>query len=319
MEYRRLGKTSLKVSVLCLGTMQFGWTADEDTSHAILDAFVNDGGNFIDTANVYSRWSPDSYAGKSEEIIGHWLERRGNRKNIILATKVHARMWDGPDGEGLSQAHILKAVDGSLTRLKTDYIDLYQTHDTDSAITHEETLNAMNTLVKQGKVRFPGCSNYAAKDLGASLIASRKAKTVRFESLQPYYNLADNSECSPDLLALCEKEQIGIVPYSPLAMGFLTGKYKQGEPVPASKRNEPVKKKFLNPRGFEILNEVLTVATDRNVPPATVALAWLLSNPVITSPIIGANTIEQLAESLPAGTFRLTDEEVQRLSTVAGK
>ncbi len=172
MEYRRLGKTDLQVSVLCLGTMQFGWTADEDTSHAILDAFVDAGGNFIDTANVYSRWSADSYAGKSEEIIGRWMEARGNRKDIILATKVHARMWDGPDGAGLSRAHILKAVEGSLTRLKTDHIDLYQTHDTDSAIAHEETLGAMDILVKQGKIRFAGCSNYAANDLRQALSAS---------------------------------------------------------------------------------------------------------------------------------------------------
>jgi len=319
VEYRVLGKTDLKVSILCLGTMQFGWTADENTSHAILDAFVDAGGNFIDTANVYSRWSPDSYAGKSEEIIGRWLERRGNRNNIILATKVHARMWDGPDGDGLSRAHILKAVDGSLARLKTDYIDLYQTHDTDPAIAHEETLGAMDTLVTQGKVRCAGCSNYAAKDLKQALSASRNEGVIRLESLQPYYNLADNSECGPDLLELCQKEQIGIMPYSPLAMGFLTGKYKQGETLPDSIRIETVKKKFLNPRGFEILNEVLAVATDRHVPPATVALAWLLSNPAITSPIIGANTLDQLAESIPAGMFKLTDEEVQRLSTVAGQ
>jgi len=318
MEYRRLGTTDLEISVLCLGTMQFGWTANEDTSDAILDAFLDAGGNFIDTANIYSAWSSDSYAGKTEEIIGRWIEARGNRENIILATKVHARMWDGPDGEGLSRAHILKAVEGSLARLKTDYIDLYQTHDTDPGIPHAETLDAMDTLVKQGKVRHVGCSNYLAKDLREALTASRNSNAVRFECLQPYYNLADNSECSPDLLTLCGEEQIAVIPYSPLAMGFLTGKYQRGAELPPSARTASVKRRFLNDRGFGILDRVTAIATARGVPPATVALGWLLNNPVITSPIIGASALSQLSEIRPAGTFRLTPDEARTLTEVAG-
>ncbi len=319
MEYRFLGKTELRVSVLCLGTMQFGWTTDEDPSHAVLDAFVEAGGNFIDTANIYSSWSSDSHPGKSEEIIGRWIEQRGNRTKVILATKVQGRMWEGPDGAGLSRAHIMKAVEGSLARLKTDYIDLYQTHDTDPATPHDETLDAMDTLVKQGKVRHIGCSNYLTKDLGEALAVSRNTGSVRFESLQPYYNLADNSECTPNLLALCEEEQIGIIPYSPLAMGFLTGKYQRGGELPPSARASTVKKTFLNERGFRILDRVTTIATVREVTPATVALAWLLNNPAITSPIIGANTLSQLNESLPAGTFKLAAEEATSLSEVAGQ
>ena len=316
METRQLGKSSLQVSALCLGTMQFGWTTDEETSHSILDAFLDAGGTFIDTANIYSAWSSDSYAGKTEEIIGRWLEARGNRKTIILATKVRARMWDGPDGEGLSRTHILKAVEDSLTRLKTDYIDLYQTHSTDTRTPHEETLGAMDTLVTQGKVQYVGCSNYGAKDVREALTASREAGSVCFESVQPYYNLADNSECDADLLTLCAEEQIGIIPYSPLAMGFLTGKYKRGEELPPSPRTATVKKRFLNDRGFQILDRVTALAMDRGVTPATVALAWLLHNPVITSPIIGANTVSQLSESTPAGTFRLTLDEVKTLTEV---
>ena len=315
MEYRPLGRSNLRVSVLCLGTMQFGWTADERTSHAILDAFVEAGGTFIDTADIYSQWSPDSYSGKSEEIIGRWINDRKNRTSIVLATKVHGRMWDGPDGAGLSRAHIIKAVEGSLTRLQTDSIDLYQTHSTDPATPHEETLGAMDTLIEQGKVRFIGCSNYMAGDLRQALSASRAEGVARFESLQPYYNLADHSECGPDLLSLCRDEQVGVIPYSPLAMGFLTGKYRRGEPLPASSRLERVKRTFLHSKGFALLDAVLSVAKDHHVPPATVALAWLLSDPVITSPIIGANTLDQLAESLPAGTFRLDDATVNALSS----
>ncbi|MFQ5691525.1 MAG: aldo/keto reductase [Nitrospinota bacterium] len=317
MEYRRLGRTGLSVSAICLGTMQFGWTADEATSFQIMDAFVEAGGNFLDTADMYSFWSKKSYAGKTEEIIGRWLAARGNRDRVILATKVHGRMWEGPDGAGLGRAHILKAVEGSLKRLQTDHIDLYQTHRTDPDTPHEETLAAMDRLVRQGKVRHIGCSNYPATDLRACLAVSRERGVVRFESHQPYYNLVDRAGFEGELLGLCREEEIGVIPYSPLAGGFLTGKYRRGETPPETDRMTDIRMRYRNDRGFRIVEKVVEVAEARGAPPGAVALAWLLGNPAVTAPIIGANSVEQLEGSLQAADLRLSPEETEALDRVS--
>ena len=318
MEYRSLGRTGLSVSAICLGTMQFGWSADEETSRQIMDAYVEAGGNFLDTADIYSFWSRKSYAGKTEEILGRWFADRKNRDKIILATKVHGRMWRGPDGAGLGRAHILKAIEGSLERLQTDFIDLYQTHRTDPATPHEETLEAMDELVRRGRVRHIGCSNYPAADLTECLSVSRAKGLVRFESHQPYYNLADRQEFEDELLGLCEKEEIGIIPYSPLAGGFLTGKYRRGERPPKSDRMTDIQTRHLNDRGFRIVEKAQEIAGARGGSTASVALGWLLSHPAVTAPIIGANSVDQLRESLQAGDLRLSEEEINELNRVSG-
>lgn len=317
MEYRKLGRTGLKVSELCLGTMQFGWTADEPTSWAVMDAFVEAGGNFIDTADIYSRWAPGNPGGVAEEIIGRWMKERGNRRQIVLATKVRGVMWPGPNGEGLSRAHIMAAVEDSLRRLQTDYIDLYQTHWFDADTPIEETLRALDDLVRQGKVRYIGASNYPAWRLMKALWTSDKLGLARYDSLQPHYNLAYRAEFERELKPLCEEEGIGVIPYSPLAGGFLTGKYRRGEPPPESVRASGIQRRYFNDRGFAVLEAAERVAQARGKTVAQVALAWLLTQPVITAPIIGANSVEQLQESLGAAGLRLSGEEMEALSAAS--
>lgn len=313
MNYRKLGRTGLKVSELCLGTMQFGWTADEAISFAVMDAFVEAGGNFIDTADVYSRWAPGNPGGVSEEIIGRWMQARGNRGQIVVATKGRGRMWDGPNGEGLSRAHLLRACEDSLRRLGTDYIDLYQTHffDADTAI--DETMRALDDLVRAGKVRYVGASNYPAWRLTKALWASDKLGLARYDSLQPHYNLAHRAEFERELKPLCEEEGIGVIPYSPLAGGFLTGKYRR-DATPGSARAEGIQKRYANERGFAIVDKLSEIAAARDLTPAQTALAWLLTQPVISAPIIGANTPAQLADSLGAAGIKLTPEEMAALN-----
>ncbi len=241
MDYRNLGRTGLKVSELCLGTMQWGWTADEETSFEVMDAFVEAGGNFIDTADVYSRWVEGNPGGVSETIIGRWMKARGNRRQIVLATKVRGRMWDGPNGEGLSRGHIMAAVEDSLRRLDTDTIDLYQTHLYDADTPIDETMRALDDLVHQGKVRYVGCSNYPAWRLAKALWASDKQGLARYDSIQPHYSLVHRAEFERGLKALCEEENIGVIPYSPLAGGFLTGKYRRDQPWPDSARADGIR------------------------------------------------------------------------------
>jgi aryl-alcohol dehydrogenase-like predicted oxidoreductase len=313
MNYRKLGRTGLKVSELCLGTMQFGWTADEATSFAVLDAFVEAGGNFIDTADIYSRWAEGNPGGVSEQIIGRWLKARGNWGAIVLATKARGRMWDGPNGEGLSRAHLIRACEDSLRRLDTDTIDLYQTHWFDAETPIDETLSALDDLVRSGKVRYIGCSNYPAWRLTKALWTSDKLGLARYDSLQPHYNLAHRAEFERELKPLCEEEGVGVIPYSPLAGGFLTGKYRRDN-VPASARAEGIEKRYLNDRGFAILDKLEEVVKARNLTIAQTALAWLLTQPVITAPIIGANSVAQLSESLAAAGARLSAEEMDVLN-----
>ncbi|MCS6845888.1 MAG: aldo/keto reductase [Caldilineales bacterium] len=317
MEYRKLGRTGLKVSELCLGTMQFGWTADEATSWAIMDAFVEAGGNFIDTADIYSRWAPGNPGGVSEEIIGRWMKARGNRRQIVLATKVRGVMWPGPNGEGLSRAHIMAAVEDSLRRLQTDTIDLYQTHWFDADTPIDETLTALDDLVRQGKVRYIGASNYPAWRLMKALWTSDKLGLARYDSLQPHYNLAYRAEFERELKPLCQEEGLGVIPYSPLAGGFLTGKYRRGEPAPESVRAGGIQRRYFNERSFAVLEAAEQVAQSRGKTVAQIALAWLLTQPVITAPIIGANSVEQLQDSLGAAGLRLTEEEMEALNAAS--
>lgn len=317
MEYRRLGRTGLKVSELCLGTMQWGWTADETTAFAVMDAFVEAGGNFIDTADVYSRWAPGNPGGVSEEIIGRWMQERGNRRQIVLATKVRGRMWDGANGEGLSRQHIMAAVEDSLRRLQTDTIDLYQTHWFDADTPIDETMRALDDLVRQGKVRYLGASNIPAWRLTKALWTSDILGVARYDSLQPHYSLAHRAEFERELKELCAAEGIGVIPYSPLEGGFLTGKYRRGEPVPQSARASGIERRFLNDRGFTILEALEKLGQARGKSIAQMALAWQLTQPVVTSPIIGANSIEQLNDSLGAVGLRLSEEEMKALDAAS--
>jgi aryl-alcohol dehydrogenase-like predicted oxidoreductase len=316
MNYRRLGRTGLKVSGLCLGTMQWGWTATEAQAFAVMDAFVEAGGNFLDTADVYSRWVPGNPGGVSEQIIGRWMKARGSREHIVLATKARGRMWEGPNGEGLSRAHLIRACDDSLRRLDTDYIDLYQTHWTDEETPIDETLRALDDLVRAGKVRYAGCSNYPAWRLVEALWTSDRAGITRYDSLQPHYNLAHRAEFERELKPVCEAYGIGVIPYSPLAGGFLTGKYRRNA-TPQSARASGITERYLNERGFAILDQVDVVARKRGATPAQVSLAWLLAQPVITAPIIGANSVEQLQDSLKATEVALTAEDVEMLSAAS--
>ena len=295
-----------------MGTMQFGWTADERASFAVLDAFVEAGGNFLDSADVYSKWAPGNPGGVSEEILGRWLKQRGNRSKMIVATKVRARMWEGPDGEGLSRAHILRSAEESLRRLQIETIDLYQCHSPDEDTPIEETLAAFGELIDAGKVRYVGVSNYPSGKLEEALRAANGQRLPRFVSLQPHYNLMHRSEFEGALAALCHGERLAVIPYSPLARGFLSGKYRRGQPLPDSPRARQAKG-HMTEQGFRVVDALDAVAKGDGVSPAAVAIAWLLHQPAVTAPIISANTPEQLAELLPAAQLVLSKEALASL------
>ncbi len=317
MEYRTLGRSGLRVSELCLGTMQFGWTTDEASAFAVLDAFHAAGGTFIDTADIYSNWAANNAGGVAEEIIGRWLKQRGVRREMVIATKVRGRMWPGPNGEGLSRAHVTQAAEDSLRRLGVETIDLYQSHWYDERTPIEETLRAYDDLVRQGKVRYIGASNYPAWRLCRSLWAADVNRLVRYDALQPHYSLVHRAEFERELRDLCLDQGIGVMPYSPLAGGFLTGKYRRDQPLPDSQRSRGVQR-YLNERGWAAIDALDQVATARGVSLIEVALAWQLSQPVITAPIIGANTVEQLQPSLAAAGLRLTTDEMETLNKATG-
>jgi aryl-alcohol dehydrogenase-like predicted oxidoreductase len=313
MEYKNLGKTGLKVSRLCLGTMQFGWSADEPTSYSILSAAFDAGLNFIDTADVYSRWVEGNPGGVAEQIIGRWMKQSGvARERLVIATKVRGRMGDGPNGEGLSRVHIMQAVEKSLQRLQTDYIDLYQTHWPDESTPIDETLRALDDLVKTGKVRYIGCSNYSAWQLVQSLWASDRNGLARFDCLQPHYNLIERDEFERELRAVCAAYGIGVIPYSPLAGGFLTGKYRKDMPLPESVRAKGLRHAF-NDRNYSLIELMDAIGKVHQSTVSQVALAWMLADPVITSPIIGPNTLNQLTDNLGALDLHLTSEEKESL------
>lgn len=317
MEYRKLGRTGLKVSELCLGTMQFGWTADEALSYQILNTAYAAGINFIDTADIYSRWVTGNPGGVAETIIGSWLKRSSiPRERVVIATKVRGRMGDGPNDEGLSRVHIYNAVEGSLRRLNTDYIDLYQTHWHDESTPIEETLSALTDLVRQGKVRYIGCSNYPAWRLTEAVWISQQQGFARFESLQPHYNLVHRKEFEQELRDVCRAYGIGVIPYSPLAAGFLTGKYRPEQETDSARLGGV--RRYFNERNFALLDRLTTMGEAKGgYTTSQVALAWMLSDPVITSPIIGPRAIEQLDDNLGAVGLRLTAEEKAELDSAS--
>ncbi|NWF68015.1 MAG: aldo/keto reductase [Chloroflexi bacterium] len=320
MQYVKLGRTGLKVSRLCLGTMTFGWSADTPTSFAIMDAALDNGINFLDTADIYSRWIDGNKGGESETIIGQWLKNKP-RHQIVLASKVRGRMWDGANGEGLSRMHILHAVEDSLRRLQTDYIDLYQVHWPDDDTPLDETLAALDSLVQSGKVRYIGASNYPAWLLLKTLWVSDVRRLARFECLQPHYSLLHREEFERELEAACRDQQIAVIPYSPLAAGFLTGKYTRDNQNADTTRAESglIRRLLSSEAAFKALDDVLHIARAHHVPPAHVALAWLWSRPVITAPIIGARSVTQLQELVGAVDLQLNDDEINRLNSASEK
>ncbi len=311
MQKRKLGRSTLEIAPLMFGGNVFGWTVDEKGSFALLDAFLDAGFNCIDTADVYSRWKPGHKGGESETIIGNWFKARGKRDKIVLATKCGLEM--APDKKGLSKAYIVRAVEDSLKRLQTDYIDLYQSHRDDPETPLEETMAAHAELVKAGKVRVVGASNYSADRLKASLAASAKLGVPRYETLQPNYNLADRTEFEGALQDLCVAEGISVVPYYSLASGFLTGKYRSEADLGQRARAGGVKK-HLTARGFAILGALDAVAAKHGATPAQVALAWLLAQPAIAAPIASATTTAQLAEILKCTELKLGADELAALS-----
>ncbi len=313
MKYRNLGKTGLKVSPLCMGTMQFGWSVDETESQRILSGTLASGINFIDTADIYSRWVDGNPGGVAEEYLGRWMKQAEiPRDRLVIATKVRGKMGDGPNDEGLSRVHIMQAVEASLRRLDTDYIDLYQTHWPDNDTPIEETLRALDDLVRQGKVRYVGASNYKAWELMQALWASDANRLARYDTLQPHYNLIHRDEFERESRTVCEAYGIGVIPYSPLAGGFLTGKYRRDTPLPDSRRAEG-RQKYLTEQNFIVLDKLDEIARAHDATVTQVALAWLLADPVITSPIIGATSLEQLEENLGALDIELSTEEKQLL------
>lgn len=313
MEYKKLGRTGLKVSPLCMGTMQFGWSVSEADTHRILSATLDAGINFIDTADIYSKWVDGNPGGVSETFIGNWIKKNKiPRDQIVLATKVRGEMGKGPNDQGLSRAHIVNAVEASLRRLQTDYLDLYQAHWTDDDTPIEETLRAFDDLVRQGKVRYVGVSNYAAWELMQALWISDKHHLARYDSLQPHYNLIYRDEFERELRAVCLAYEIAVLPYSPLAGGFLTGKYRKNAPLPESKRAEG-RKRAMTDKNFALIEEMEVIALRHQATISQIALAWMLADPVITSPIIGATSIEQLNENLGAVKVKLAKDEITLL------
>lgn len=317
MEYRRLGRTNLNVSTICLGTMQFGWTADESLSYEIMNAAVDLGCNFLDTADIYSSWITGNQGGESETIIGNWLASRAvNRDKLVIATKVRGKMGDGPENEGLSHSHILKAVEASLTRLQTDYIDLYQMHWPDDDVLIDETLQALDDLVRQGKVRYVGCSNYSAKQLVGALQASEINEIVRFDSIQPHFNYVHRAEFERELMPLCSERQIGVIPYSPLGGGFLTGKYRQDSALPDSARSSGIQRRYMNQEGWRALDKLEAIGQSYEATISQMAIAWILANKTVTSAIIGANSLNQLHDTALGAAVRLTAEDKASLDNI---
>lgn len=309
MEQRMLGASGLKVSPIMLGGNVFGWTADAPTSHAVLDAFVAGGGNFIDTADVYSAWAPGHKGGESESILGDWMQARGNRRALIVATKVG--MLDGEGGSGLKPARIAAAVDASLKRLRTDVIDVYFAHKDDPATPLEETLAAFDALVKAGKVRAIGASNYSAERLTEALAISERNGWARFTVMEPHYHLLKRDEYEGALQQLALAENIGVVPYYGLASGYLTGKYRRPEDFTGTRGGAA--KKWMEGNGPAMLAVMDGIAAETGASLAAIALAWLKAQPGITAPIASASRPEQVADLIASATLTLSAEQLARL------
>ncbi|HEY3707183.1 MAG TPA: aldo/keto reductase [Terracidiphilus sp.] len=311
MHTRKLGQNGPEVPVICLGGNVYGWTVPEADAFHQLDRAVTSGLHFIDTADVYSRWAPGHSGGESETILGNWFAKSGRRQDVILATKVGMEMGEGM--KGLSAAYISSAVDASLRRLKTDYIDLYQAHTDDSSTPLEETLAAFDKLVKAGKVRYIGASNYSGARLAEAIETSRRNGLAEYTSLQPHYNLVERQAFESDLLPAVRKYGIGVIPYFSLAAGFLTGKYRRDSAGTQSARAGMVKKYF-NDHGYAVVEALDEVASQHNSTPARVALAWLLAQPGITAPIASATSDKHLDDLIAAASLKLDAASLQRLT-----
>lgn len=315
MKKRKLGNTGLEVPPLCFGCNVFGWTVDQATGFKLLDALLAAGLNFLDTADVYSRWAPGNSGGESETVIGNWMKARGNRDKVIIATKVGMDMGQGK--KGLKKTRILQAVEDSLRRLQTDNIDLYQSHTDDRETPLEETLEAYAQLIKDGKVRAIGASNYDAGRLSEALQVSAEKNLPRYECLQPEYNLYDREPFETELEQLCLDRGIGVINYFSLAKGFLTGKYRSEADLGQSPRGGGVKK-YLDRRGFRILAALDQAAKEYNTSQAAVALAWQIARPSITAPIASATTLEQLEDLIAAVSLDLSAETIDLLTSESG-
>jgi aryl-alcohol dehydrogenase-like predicted oxidoreductase len=318
MQYRPLGRSPLQVSPLCLGGNVFGWTADEHTSFAILDAWVAAGFNFVDTADVYSKWAPGHGGGESETVIGRWLKQGGGRREkVVIATKVGFEMGEGR--AGLSAKWIRQAAEDSLRRLQVDCIDLYQAHVDDDKTPLDETLEAFAQLIKAGKVRAIGASNYSAARLAQALEASKRLGLPRYESLQPLYNLCDRAVFERELQPLCLKEEVGVINFYALAAGFLSGKYRKPEDAAQSARGANTVKKYLNERGLKILAALDEAAQRIGSTPARVAIAWVMARPAITAPIASATSLAQLDELVQASRLVLDGETMALLDRASAQ
>ena len=308
---RELGRSGLQVTPLCFGGNVFGWTVDEATSFSLLDAWVGAGMNFIDTADVYSRWVPGHTGGESETIIGKWLKRSGRRDQVVLATKVGKDMGDGK--VGLAPAYIRSAIEASLKRLQTDVIDLYQSHDDDASVPLADTLGAYADLIKAGKVRAIGASNFTAPRLAEALAASAAHGLPRYECLQPLYNLVERPAFEAELEGVCLQHGIGVINFFALARGFLSGKYRSEADLAKSPRGQGVKQ-YLNPHGLRVLGALDAVAQRLNATPAQVALAWQIARPSVTAPIASATSLAQLADLVAAARLTLDADAVHQLN-----
>ncbi|MEV0638994.1 aldo/keto reductase [Streptomyces sp. NPDC050619] len=310
---RKLGSSDLEVFPLSLGGNVFGWTADEAESFAVLDAYTAAGGNFVDTADSYSAWVDGNKGGESETVIGKWLKARGNRSDVVIATKVSQH----PDYRGLSAANIKAAADASLRRLDTDYIDLYYTHFDQPDVPVEEIIGALDELVKAGKVRHIAASNISAERLAASLEFSDREGLARYVALQPHYNLISRDTYEGELQDLAERSGLAAVPYSALASGFLTGKYRPGVTVDSERGTRGAGRPLETDRGRKVLGALDEIAQAHDVPVATVALVWLAAQPTVTAPIASARTVEQLPALMGVAELSLTQEEVGRLTAAS--
>ena len=314
MKLRQLGNSDIQIAPLMFGGNVFGWTADATTSFAILDAFAHHGFNFIDTADVYSRWHPGNHGGDSETIIGQWFTRSGKRGQIVLATKVGMDMGDGK--KGLSRQYILDSVEGSLKRLQTDYIDLYQSHVDDATVPLDETLRAYQQLIEQGKVRMIGASNYTGARLREAVELAQREGLPVYQTLQPHYNLYDRQGFEQDQQPIAKELGIGVIPYFSLASGFLTGKYQTKEASAGANRESRVAKYF-DERGMKILAALNEVAAETGAKIATISLAWLMAQPTILAPIASATSVAQLEDLVAAPNLTLSPEALAKLTAAS--
>ncbi len=313
MEKRNLGNSGISIVPFVFGGNVFGWTIDERTSFQLLDAFVDHGLDCIDTADVYSRWVPGNKGGESETIIGRWLKNTGKRNSVVIATKVGSSMSPNDSRKNLTKAYIIKAAEDSLRRLQIDHIDLYQSHYDDLQTPVQETLEAYAQLIKEGKVRAIGASNFGADRLQESLQVSKESGLPSYVTLQPEYNLYDREGYEKELEPICAENNLGVITYYSLASGFLSGKYRSEADLNKSKRGQGIKK-YLNDRGMRILNALDEVAKNYNTTPATVALAWVIARPSVTAPIASATSATQLLELAKAVDFKLPAEVISQLT-----